>query len=138
MLLSDNRACAPMMVCAGQAVVQIAEDIRSRREYAFKFFVSRTAFEQEAKLYEDPEQPLGRFLPELRCILDKSRGNEMHDRNRSSLPPCIVMEKGEALDLFTARTEGGLDMVTGLQVCTAHACKLSLHAADLHALKFST
>ena len=103
---------------AGQAVVQIAEDVRSRREYAFKFFISPVAFEQEARLYEDPEQPLGRFLPELRCILDKSRGNELHDRTGTPLPPCIVMEKGEALDLFTARSEDGLDMVTGLQVCS--------------------
>lgn len=31
---------------AGQAVVQIAEDTETHEQYAIKFFVSKTAFEQ--------------------------------------------------------------------------------------------
>lgn len=113
---SCSDSCQAERICAGQAVVQIAEDVRTRCEFALKFFLSDTAFEQEAKLYEDPEQPLGRFLPELRCILDRNRGNELLDRDGKPLPACIVMERGEALDVFTARMDKGLDMVTGLQV----------------------
>ena len=32
------------------------------------------------------------------------------------MPPCIVMEKGESLDVWARRGESGIDMVTGLQV----------------------
>ena len=38
------------------------------------------------------------------------------DAHGEALPPCIVMEKGESLDLWAASTGDGLDMVTGLQV----------------------
>jgi hypothetical protein len=38
------------------------------------------------------------------------------DSYGNPLPPCIVMEKGESLDLWAASTGDGLDMVTGLQV----------------------
>ena len=44
-------------VRAGQAVVQIAEDRHVRQQFALKFFLTRQAFEQEARLYEDPDQP---------------------------------------------------------------------------------
>ena len=102
---------------AGQAVVQIAEDVHSRQQYAAKFFLSRQAFEQEAKLYEDPDQPLGRFLPECRAIVDPAAGRGCYDKRGNALPPCIVMERGEALDNWAARSDEGVDFVTGLQVC---------------------
>ena len=55
-----------LAVCgAGQAVVQVAEDSKSRIEYAMKFYLSRQAFLDEKALYEDPSQPLGQFLPEV-------------------------------------------------------------------------
>lgn len=38
------------------------------------------------------------------------------DGDGNDLPPCIIMEKGESLDLWAASTGDGLDMVTGLQV----------------------
>ncbi|NJR42329.1 MAG: hypothetical protein HC767_06390 [Akkermansiaceae bacterium] len=60
--------------CAGQAVVQIAEQVYSRDEFAIKFFLSPEAFAEEASLYEDPSQPLGRFLPELHAIVAADRG----------------------------------------------------------------
>lgn len=33
-----------------------------------------------------------------------------------ALLPCTVIEKGEALDVWAARSEGRIDMATGLQV----------------------
>lgn len=97
-------------------MVQIAEDVRSKQQYAVKFFLYRHAFEQEARLYEDPEQPLGHFLPECRAISDPEKGTGCVDKHENPLPPCIVMEKGEALDKWAARSDEGLDFVTGLQV----------------------
>ena len=38
------------------------------------------------------------------------------DGHGEALLPCIVIEKGESLDLWAAGTGDGLDMVTGLQV----------------------
>lgn len=43
----------------------MAEDIRTRIEYAMKFYLTRQAFLDERVLYEDPSQPLGAFLPEV-------------------------------------------------------------------------
>jgi hypothetical protein len=94
-------------------VVQIAEHSDTRQLFALKFFLSRTAFEHERRLYEDPDQPLGRFLPELHFIAD---GGDFKDRYGNTMPPCIVMEKGEALDMWATRSSGAVDMVTGLQV----------------------
>lgn len=110
-------------VLAGQSVVQIAEDIYTQQQYAVKFFLSQQAFEQEALLYEDPTQPLGRFLPECRAIADPTVGRGCTDKRGNLLPPCIVMEKGEALDKWAARSEEGLDFVTGLQVSCSIYCR---------------
>ena len=109
MILFELRNCG-----AGQAVVQVVEDSRTHVQYAMKFYLSPNAFRDEKALYEDSSQPLGRFLPEVHRIVDS--GSELVDCRGTSLPPCIVMEKGESLDVWAASTGDGLDMVTGLQV----------------------
>ena len=109
----ELRACA----AAGQAVVQIVEDRSSRLQYAVKFFLSTDAFLQEKGMYLAPNQPLGAFLPQLHTIIEPSSAEgPILDSAGNALPPCIVMEKGEALDLWTKSSGEGLDMVTGLQV----------------------
>lgn len=100
---------------AGQAVVQIVEERNSRQDFAIKLFLSKVAFEQEKKLYVDPNLPLGRFLPNLRMVVDSPEGGFVDGRG-NPMPPCIVMEKGEALDVWVKRGESGIDMVTGVQV----------------------
>jgi hypothetical protein len=92
---------------AGQAVVQIVEDGRTRLQYAMKFFLSRTAFLQEKDLYISPEQPLGRFLPQLHSIIEES-SRTLKDRFGNTLPCCIVMEKGEALHLWVKSSGKGM------------------------------
>ena len=102
---------------AGQAVIQFAADKETREEYAIKVFLSRRAFEDEAALYEDKSNPLGQFLPQVRDIVD-NRDGRFTDASGHAMPPCIVMEKGESLDMWMLRsTNVGVDMVTGLQVC---------------------
>ena len=49
---------------AGQAIVQLAISSVNRLEYAIKFFLSRSAFEQERYLYSG-SNPLGQFLPKV-------------------------------------------------------------------------
>ena len=54
---------------AGQAVVQMCAERQSGKECAVKFFLSNSAFLDEARLYQDHDKPLGRFLPEVRAAL---------------------------------------------------------------------
>jgi len=104
--------------CAGQAVIQFAKDRRSGLLYALKFFLSNTAFGDEVKLYTDQGNPLGHFLPQLRNVVGAvGHGAPVVDAHGQPLPPCIVMEKGESLDVWMKRNRDGMDMVTGLQVC---------------------
>ena len=85
-------------------MVQIVEDRNSRLQYAVKFFLSTGAFHQEKGMYLEPNQPLGGFLPQLRTIIEPSSPEGLIlDRFGNPLPPCIVMEAGESLDLWSAR-----------------------------------
>jgi hypothetical protein len=88
-------------------------DASKARECAVKFFLSRAAFERESNLYRDRSLPMGRFLPEVFNIID-SAAVGFTDAHGIPMPPCIIMEKGESLDLWAARD--GVDTVTGLQV----------------------
>lgn len=54
-------------------------------------------------------------------IIDDQQGDMLKDYRGDALPACILMEKGEALDVWTARSGHPLDMVTGLQVRTVTA-----------------
>lgn len=58
-----------MTTGAGQAIVQMAMSKGSREEYAIKFFVSRTAFHEEAAMYSrdggDQANDLVQFLPQV-------------------------------------------------------------------------
>ena len=74
------------------------------------------AFKQERALYEDGTQPLGRFLPQLRAMAQGP--NSLRDGHGRALPPCIIMEKGEALDVWIESSGEDIDLFTGLQVGT--------------------
>ena len=79
-IVSCQHACAAtrggiaLECCAGQAIVQMAYSRRKRLEYAIKFFVSRSAFEQESALYSG-SNPLGQFLPQVPHPAASYRGN---------------------------------------------------------------
>jgi hypothetical protein len=122
--------CMSVRMHAGQAVVQTVEDKRSEVQYAVKFFVSEVAFQQERALYSDRTQPLGAFLPALHSIVE-SGGQGLLDAAGHPLPSCIVMEKGESLDLWTCSGDG-IDMVTGLQVCCCSGCGCSSRSHTSH------
>lgn len=95
--------------------MQFATDIRTEREYAIKFFATRDAFIDEAALYSDSQNPLNKLLPRVREICDNVDGR-VTDAVGEALPPCIIMEKGEALNIWSRRNKGGLDHMTALQV----------------------
>jgi UDP-N-acetyl-D-mannosaminuronic acid transferase (WecB/TagA/CpsF family) len=117
---------ATRLTRAGQAVIQFAVEKLNGLEYAVKFFISRNAFLSEAAQYTDAQSPLRQFLPKVRNggILSNDDGSFL-DGNGRPMPPCIVMEKGESLDVWVQRNKRVMDQFTAMQVrslwrCTVH------------------
>ncbi|NJR41840.1 MAG: hypothetical protein HC767_03455 [Akkermansiaceae bacterium] len=123
-LFPENIHRSILVLVAGQAVIQFAKDRRNDLEYAVKFYLSHSAFTDEASLYTDRGNPLGEFLPEVRNIVPNVDGKFV-DAFGAPMAPCIAMEKGESLDIWSARSGSGLDMITALQVCTVNAVATS-------------
>eukprot|EP00892_Ulva_mutabilis_P002882 jgi/Ulvmu1/12595/UM092_0025.1 len=114
----------------GQAIVQIARNRHSGQEVAMKFFAVRSAFDAESALYLDSGNPLGAFLPKLQALIDNAEG-EIVDPHGAPMPPCIVMEKGEALDVWCDRRKPDLGQA---YVVIQHIAK---RLADLHAAGYA-
>lgn len=114
-------------------MIQFAVDRPTERQWAVKFFMSERGFADEVALYRDPGSPLGPFLPAVRNIVGRGWGDgpltpdaddhgvaRIVDAFGRPLPPCIVMERGESLDIWRTRTaQDGIDVFTALQVCLA-------------------
>jgi hypothetical protein len=83
--------------------------------FANAWSVCAGAFQREKELYDDPNQPLGRMLPQLHSIREGAEEG-LRDACGSLLPPCMVMEKGEALDVWIRTSGERIDLFTGLQV----------------------
>ena len=64
-----------------------------------KVFATRTAFTAEAALLCNTASPLRAFMPALLALHDNPAG-ALQSAAGAPLPPCIVMEKGEPLDIF--------------------------------------
>ena len=78
----------------------------------------------------DPEQPLGRFLPQLYDIAEGE--GALQDVHGSPMPPCIIMEKGEALDVWIDNSGEKIDLFTGLQVLCNFHCSVDFQRLCLH------
>ena len=105
-------------MCAGQAMVQVARDEVNHVEYACKFFLSRAAFDTEAAIYTTgigPDAPnLSHFLPQVRHVLPND-DQSLKDRSGHPLPPCIVMERGEGLDVWLGRARTDRPLAFGVR-----------------------
>jgi hypothetical protein len=78
--------------------------------YALKFFAKRKTYDEEVAIYRSAPPKLQRFMPSVAKFVDNIDG-ALKDPFGNTLPPFIVMEKGESLsdraqhmpvDLFTA------------------------------------
>lgn len=60
--------------------MQFATNKRLKQQLAVKFFVHKSAFEEEKKQYEDDNNPLRAFLPKCRGIFENADGrcNALH------------------------------------------------------------
>jgi hypothetical protein len=126
--------CGAASACAGQAVVQFAYHSVSRAEYAIKFFVSATAFKDESNQYMNKDSPLVQFFPKMHALVDNSNG-DFQDAFGRSMPPCIVMERGESLDKWVLRNKRALDMFTCMQVQLPPSCVLQFD--EIHQAAYS-
>jgi hypothetical protein len=86
---------------AGQAVVQFAYGRLDKQDYAIKFFLSKKALDAEEALYG--HTTLGQFLPQV--VASCVEAHRIRDPWGGSLPACMVMERGEALDLWMDRAQ---------------------------------
>lgn len=87
---------------AGLSVIQLARSSYDNHEYALQLFASRAAFEAEAVVYKDKSSPFQRFLPKLQAIFSNEAGG-FQDPWGNTMPPCIIMEKGEPLNVWSHR-----------------------------------
>lgn len=104
---------------AGQAVVQFVRAPKTNAQFAIKFFLSRAAYTAERRLFAIDD--LREFMPPVVEFVDNEDGAFM-DPFGNAMPPCFVMEKGEALPERTARCNH--DFFTTIQVCPAPRCVL--------------
>lgn len=117
MLLDAGERCH-----GGQAVVQFATGTLDKQDYAIKFFLSRKGFDSEEALYR--HTTLGEFLPNVSasCLEGSIR-----DPWGRAFPACMIMERGEALDLWMDRAQPdkymAFSMIANMaeRVCDLHA-----------------
>ena len=86
----------------GQGVVQFMRSVVTEEAVAVKFFLSRSAFEQETALYSN--DVLKGMMPATREVVGNVEGGAMSLRGYR-WPPFIVLEKGESLQEWAQREE---------------------------------
>ena len=108
---------------AGQAIVQMARSKTSGLEFAIKFFISSTAFAAERAMYkregDSHSNDLAHFLPKVHCVEENLDG-ALKDVHGHALPPCIVMERGESLDIWAARAKPDRSQAFTVRFCYVH------------------
>eukprot|EP00892_Ulva_mutabilis_P006549 jgi/Ulvmu1/4266/UM194_0006.1 len=140
----------------GQAIVQFAEGVSDRCEYAIKFFLDYEAFLVEAALYAAcfpyiRNEVSDEVIERADRVAQSADGGQaapmsdvtarflpqvesvcdgsaggLEDPRGRWLPPCIVMEKGESLHDWSDRAEP--DLFTSLAVLS----NISKRLADMH------
>eukprot|EP00892_Ulva_mutabilis_P004133 jgi/Ulvmu1/2091/UM124_0006.1 len=86
----------------GQGVVQFMRSTRTEEAVAVKFFLSRAAYDSELDLYK--VEVLRNMMPAVRMDISNANGEEQSCRGYP-WPPCIVLEKGESLLDWKAKTQ---------------------------------
>ena len=86
----------------GQGVVQFMRSTRAEEFVAVKFFLSHTAYDTEMRLYK--VDVLRSMMPAIRMELRNVDAAERSSRGYA-WPPCVILEKGESLQEWKARTQ---------------------------------
>ena len=100
----------------GQGVVQFMRRERTEEAVAVKFFLSRKAFDAEVELYQ--VDVLRTMMPAIR--LELSNGDRAVRSFRGyPWPPCIVLEKGESLQEWKAKTKPAFSTIVDVRTLEA-------------------
>ena len=84
----------------------------------------------------EPTQPLGKFLPKLHSIVEGETSG-LRDARGTLMPPCIITDKGEALDVWIENSGDAIDLFAGLQVChDVRSCCAIMHPIDASRRKY--
>lgn len=98
----------------GQGVVQFMRSALSEEAVAVKFFLSRSAFEQETALYSN--EVLKGMMPATREVVGNTDGVAVSSRGYQ-WPPFIVLEKGESLQEWAQREEARYSTIMDVRPC---------------------
>jgi hypothetical protein len=94
---------------------------------AHRFFTRRAAFERERALYQ--MAALRSIMPAMSDVVSNDDAS-VAAPDGFVLPPCIVVERGEALDEWAARIEPGFPTILNV-LCDIATRLLQLHACGL-------
>ena len=108
----------------GQGVVQFMRNTRSEVFVAVKFFLSRSAYDTEMQLYK--VDVLRSMMPAIRMELKNSDNQERNSRGYP-WPPCLVLEKGESLQEWKARTQPALSTILDVRLVPHHFWRILVH-----------
>ena len=97
----------------GQGVVQFMRSKRSDVAVAVKFFLSRTAYDAELELYR--VDVLRGMMPEVQLTVANGDAAERSSRGYA-WPPCIVLEMGESLQEWKARTRPAFSTILDVRL----------------------
>ena len=98
----------------GQGVVQIMRSVRLEEFVAVKFFLSRAAFDAELELYR--VEALRNMMPEIKMEVSNNESSEIERNSRGyPWPPCIVLEKGESLQEWKAKTRPAFSTIVDVR-----------------------
>lgn len=103
--------------------MQLAHNALSGREVAVKVFATRAAFKTEAALLANTTSPLRVFMPAMLALHHNANG-ALQGAAGAPLPPCIVMDRGEPLDVFCHLRNPSRSMT--FVVRTASHCRASV------------
>ena len=96
----------------GQGIVQFMRCTRTDKAVATKFFLSRRGFETELELYE--VDILRSMMPAVQLTLSNSNAADRNSRGYP-WPPCIVLEKGESLQEWKAKTKPAFSTIVDVR-----------------------
>eukprot|EP00892_Ulva_mutabilis_P004530 jgi/Ulvmu1/2449/UM136_0001.1 len=106
----------------GQGVVQFMRSTRTDDAVAAKFFLSQKAFDTELELYQ--VDVLRSMMPKVQLEVRNADGEERNGRGYP-WPPCIVLEKGESLQEWKAKTKPAFStIVDALSLITERLAQL--------------
>lgn len=99
--------------CAGQGLIQFVRGTHSGTPYAMKFCITPSAFQIERSVYSNGE--LAHVVPRVAATVANADGS-FADPDGTPMPPCIIVERGRAIDEWAARVKPDVPAVAQVRL----------------------